>query len=89
MISSLRIAARRASGFPAACEGAVNVDWVVITSMVVVLGVGIVYFILGPDGGVVGLLETMTAGVNQTSSNISGTASAGAGVVPGGGGTDG
>lgn len=85
MIERGRNAGRRAAGFPAARGGAVNVDWVVITSMVVVVGVGIVYFILGPEGGVVGLLETITDGVNQTSSDISGTASGGAGVIPGGG----
>lgn len=75
---------RRAAAFGES-GGAATVDWVTLTSVVVVAGIVTVYFMLGDDGGFFGMVDAMNAEVNQSSENISGVAIEGEKAFPGGG----
>lgn len=68
--------------FVADRAGAATADWVVLTSIVVVVGVATIYFILGPEGGFTNLISSMSSEVDQAGSNIEGTAAAGASAIP-------
>lgn len=77
----------RRSGFWAE-DGVVSVDWVVITSTAVIAGVLAVYFIIGPDGPVEGVVDAVNAEMDQASENISDVRAPGVGAAPGDGATD-
>lgn len=78
---------RRKSGFWAD-DGVVSVDWVVITSAVVIAGVVSVYFVIGPDGPVENVVDAVNAEMDQASENLSGVRAPGVGSGPGGAATD-
>ena len=59
----------RSTGFRAD-DGVVSVDWVVITSAVVIAGVLAVYFLIGPDGPVEGVVDAMNAEIDEASDNL-------------------
>ncbi len=63
-------------------RGVTSADWVVLTAMVVIAGVGVAYFMLGPDGGVTGLIDVFNQEVNQSSSNITGVGGSGGDPAP-------
>lgn len=74
---------RRKSAF-LADDGVVSVDWVVITSTVVIAGIVAVYFIIGPDGPVEGVVDAMNAEMDQASENLSDVRAPGVGSGPDG-----
>lgn len=82
-MSVMKAIMRRAAAFGEA-DGAATVDWVTITSVGVVAGSVFVYFILGADGPVMGLVDSMNTEVNQLVENINGAAERSAPVIPGG-----
>lgn len=55
-------------------SGAVSTDWVVLTSLAVVTGVATIYYILGEDGGVSGIVHSMTGEVDKVSQSLQGVA---------------
>lgn len=74
MIFNAVAAARR---FTSNTSGAVTVDWVAMTAAVVIVGMGIVYTVMGTSSsGVNGVVSGMNTEINDASSNIEGGASA-------------
>ncbi|QIE55894.1 hypothetical protein G5B40_10805 [Pikeienuella piscinae] len=65
--------------------GAATADWVVLTSVVVVIGVATIYFVLGPEGGFTNLINSMSSEVDQAGANMEGVAASGASAIPGSG----
>lgn len=60
-----------------------SADWVVLTALAIVAGLATLSFILGPQGGVAGLVEALTREMDQLGDNMAGTAANGAGAGPG------
>ncbi len=54
-------------------SGAVTLDWVALTSTVVVIGMGLVYMVFaGPDGAITTLVDNYNAELGQAATNLSG-----------------
>lgn len=68
----MRLHALRSFGANGA--GAVSSDWVVLTSLAVISGVATISYILGQEGGVAGLVQSMTVEINQVGQNLQGAA---------------
>lgn len=66
----MRVHALRSFGADSA--GAVSSDWVVLTSLAVIAGVATISYILGQEGGIANLVQSMTAEVDQVGRNLQG-----------------
>lgn len=70
IIRKIAAASRR---FSNDASGAVTVDWVAMTAAVVIVGMGIVYTVMGTSSsGVNGVVDGLNTEINDAASNIDG-----------------